>query len=183
MEDLKKILETKKLAVAAILIILLLDIVGYFLDKSYFAPKIAEEQNRLDVLKKDESKDKKMSMTAIYAQNAENLQRLYSSISDRKDFPKLLGEILDLAASNSLSVGNVTYKPQNLKEAPKYLNYNISFSAEGKYADIKSFLSDIQKIKEFVVIESANLSNEDLYEERVKIDLKLSIYLQEKSGR
>ena len=52
----------------------------------------------------------------------------------------------------------------------------------GSYAAVKSFLSDLQRNGELIVVDSISLSNSDLYEENIIMDLRLTIYLQGKEG-
>ena len=80
-----------------------------------------------------------------------------------------------------IMTGNVSYKPQTVKDRD-LLVYGISMSVGGSYAAIKSFLGDLQKNSELLVIESISLSKSDLYEENVIMDLHLTVYLQGKEG-
>jgi len=52
----------------------------------------------------------------------------------------------------------------------------------GSYAAIKSFLGDLQKYSELVVIDGFTLSKNDLFEENVVMDLHLTVYLQAREG-
>jgi hypothetical protein len=51
-----------------------------------------------------------------------------------------------------------------------------------RYAAIKSFLADLQKSTEMIIVDSMSISKRDLYEENVTLDLKLTVYLQGKEG-
>jgi hypothetical protein len=93
----------------------------------------------------------------------------------------VLGEILDAAATNAVITGNVSYKPQMLKDQD-LLAYGLSMSVGGSYAAVKSFLADLQKSDELVVVEAVSLSKSDLYEENVVLDVRLTVYLQGKEG-
>jgi hypothetical protein len=52
----------------------------------------------------------------------------------------------------------------------------------GSYAAVKSLLGDLQNNSEMIVIDGISLSNSDLYEENVVLDLRLTVYLQGKEG-
>jgi type IV pilus assembly protein PilO len=93
----------------------------------------------------------------------------------------VLGDILDAAASSAVVTGNVSYKPQAVKDQD-LLAYGISMSVGGSYAAVKSFLGDLQKNSEMVVIDGITLSKSDLFEENVVLDLRLTVYLQGKEG-
>jgi hypothetical protein len=78
--------------------------------------------------------------------------------------------------------GNVSYKPEAVKGRDDLLAYGLSMSVGGSYAAVKSFLADLQKNSEMIVIDGVNFSNSDLYEENVIMDLRLTVYLQGKEG-
>jgi type IV pilus assembly protein PilO len=112
----------------------------------------------------------------------EDLKKLASRIPAKRQFPRLLGDILDAAASSAVVTGNVSYKPQVIKGHEDLLAYGISMSVGGSYAAVKSFLADLQKNSELVVIDSAGFSNSNLFEENVVMDLRLTVYLQGREG-
>lgn len=113
-----------------------------------------------------------------YRQGKIDLEKLYSHIPPKRQFPRVLGDILDTAESNRLAIGAITYKPKSIKEE-KLLAYNVSMSVAGSYAAVKSFLADLQKNKELVVVENVVFTNSDPFEENVVMDLQLTVYLQE----
>jgi type IV pilus assembly protein PilO len=118
----------------------------------------------------------------IYLRGSADLKKLSDRIPAKRQFPRVLGDILDAAASSGVVTGSVSYKPQPVKNED-LLSYSLSMSVTGGYAAIKSFLSDLQKSKELVVIDGLGLTNSDLYEENVSMDLKLTVYLQGKEGQ
>ena len=64
----------------------------------------------------------------------------------------MLGDILDAAASSAVVTGNVSYKPQAIKDQD-LLAYGVSMTVGGSYAAVKSFLADLQKNSELIVID------------------------------
>jgi len=68
-------------------------------------------------------------------------------IPAKRQFPRVLGDILDAAASSAVTTGSVSYKPQAIKDQ-ELMDYSISMSVGGSYAAVKSFLADLQKNSE-----------------------------------
>jgi type IV pilus assembly protein PilO len=93
----------------------------------------------------------------------------------------VLGDILDAAASSAVVTSNISYKPQAIKDHD-LLAYGITMTVGGSYAAVKSLLGDLQNNSEMIVIDGISLSNSDLYEENVVLDLRLTVYLQGKEG-
>jgi type IV pilus assembly protein PilO len=124
----------------------------------------------------------KADVATIYRRGSEDLKKLATRVPAKRQFPRVLGDILDAAASNALMTGGVSYKPQTIKGRETLLVYGVSMTVGGSYAAVKSFLSDLQKNSELIVVESINLSKSDLYEENVVLDLRLSVYLQGREG-
>ena len=120
-------------------------------------------------------------VATVYRRGVDDLKKLASRIPVKRQFPRLLGDILDAAASSAVVTGNVSYKPQAIKERD-LLAYGVSMTVGGSYAAIKSFLGDLQKNSEMIVIEDISLTKTDLYEENVVMDLRLTVYLQGKEG-
>ncbi len=98
-------------------------------------------------------------------------------ITPKKDLARILGELHDLATSNSLAVGSVTYKPEEIKEE-NLLSYAIGFTVTGRYGAVKSFLGDLGRFKEMVTVNAISLNNPKLTEEKVDLKLNLTVYLR-----
>lgn len=117
-------------------------------------------------------------VTAAYNQGKSDLERLKGMIPARREFPRLLGDIMEAAASSGVSVGGLSYKPQAVRDE-NLLAYAVTMSVNGRYAAVKSFLADLQGNRELVVIDGVALSNPDPFEENVSMELRLTVYLRE----
>lgn len=117
-------------------------------------------------------------VTSIYRQGKGDLEKIRAMIPVKRDFPRVLGEVMDVIAANNLSLGAVTYKPQRVKDE-ELLAYAVSLSITGQYAGVKSLLADLQKERDLVVIDGIDLKNSDPFEEHVTMDLRLTVYLRE----
>ncbi len=117
-------------------------------------------------------------VTATYRQGKTDLEKIRTMIPVKRDFPRILGDIMDTAASSGVTMGSVSYKPRTIKEE-SLLAYAVIMTVNGSYAGIKSFLADLQQNRELVVIDAISLSNGDPYEENVSMELRLTVYLRE----
>ena len=117
------------------------------------------------------------NIAATYRQGSADLATFQTLVPPRKSFARVVGEILETARNNGLSVSAVTYKPDPVGSGG-LIDYALSFSVTGKYAAIKSCFADIQRYKEMVVIDQFSLAGGRTTEEVVDMKLNLTVYLQ-----
>jgi len=158
--------------------LLLLNVVFYAAVNGYQAPALKEAHTKWSDLRTRVAAIERGDVNAQYRQGKADLEKLYTHIPIRRQFPRLLGDILDTAASNGVTIGAITYKPQSIKEQ-KLLAYGVTMGVSGSYAAVKSFLADMQSSNELTVVENISLTNSDPFEELVVLDLQLTVYLQE----
>jgi type IV pilus assembly protein PilO len=115
-------------------------------------------------------------LAAIYRQGISDLETFNTMVPVRKSFAREVGDIFELAANNGLTVSAVTYKPN--PSSVSLLDYALSFSVAGKYAGVKSFIADLQRFKEMVVIDHFTLTGSRATEEYVDLKLNLTVYLR-----
>lgn len=173
-----EIFRKKKRLLVATGIVLLLNVVLLIIIIGYQSPGITREQSKLNELRLRVVAAGQGDVGAVYKQGKTDLETLRSMILNTRQFPMILGDILEVAASSRVVLGNVTYKPQAIPDE-KLLAYGITMEVSGRYAAVKSFLSDLEKNRELVLIDSINLANTDPYSESVAMDLHLTVYLRE----
>ncbi|HEX9024027.1 MAG TPA: type 4a pilus biogenesis protein PilO, partial [Geobacteraceae bacterium] len=91
-------------------------------------------------------------------------------------FARFIGDIFETATNNSLKVGAITYKPAPLKDEG-LLAFSVDFNVSGNYAQIKSFISDLERLREIVVINNLFLSGKNT-EESVGMKVQLTAYFR-----
>lgn len=133
--------------------------------------KWTDQRNRVAAVERGD-------VTAAYQQGKRDLDKLETMIPPKGQFPRLLGDILDAAASSGLTMGTVTYNPKAVKDE-NLLSYGMTMTVGGSYAAVKSFLADLQKNRELVVIDDIKLTNSDPFEEKVTMEVILTVYLRE----
>jgi Tfp pilus assembly protein PilO len=180
-QALLELFRQKRRTLIAALILLLLNIGFYALAKGYLDPKIASSQASWNDLRQRVAVAGRADVATVYRRGVDDLKKIEARVPAKRQFPRVLGDILDAAASSAVVTGNVSYKPQLVKDRD-LLAYGVTMSVGGSYAAVKSFLGDLQKNSEMIVIDDIALANSDLYEENVVMDVRLTVYLQGREG-
>lgn len=164
--------------VAVVLTLILLNVVLSLVISVYQLPALAEMQARWSALRRQAAGSGQVDANALYQQGTVDLEKLQERIPDKREFVRILNDVLDAAANNAVEIEGISYKPSKLKEEP-LLSYQLSFSVNGSYAAVKSYLSDLQSNPELMVIDTVTFSNSDLLAESVVMDLQMTVYLRE----
>lgn len=161
-----------------ILLLLLINVaLGVFVSVYQF-PALADKQTKWSELRSQAARAGKVDAAVLYQQGAADLEKLKTRIPEKRQFARVLSDLIEAAASSDVVVGTITYKPVPLKEEP-LLSYQLSLSVSGGYAAVKSYLADLQKSQELIVVETVSFSNSDLFVENVVMDVRLTVYLRE----
>ena len=155
----------------------LLNICLYAYLASYQKPHLAGLQNEWFEKRQAARGGALVDAADIYAQGSRDLAAWRARILPKKDFARFLGELFELTANNNLSIKGITYKPAPINDE-NLLAYSISFNVIGKYAAIKSFLSDLVRSHEMVVVDTISLSNSSAIEEFVDLRIQITTYLK-----
>jgi type IV pilus assembly protein PilO len=148
---------------------------------AYLAPSIITTQASWNDLRQRVAVAGKADVASVYRRGIDDLKKISTRIPAKRQFPRVLGDILDSAASSGVVTGAVSYKPQVVK-GQDLLAYGLSMSVSGSYAAVKSYLADLQKTSELIVLDSITLTNGDLFEENVVMEIRMTVYLQGKEG-
>jgi type IV pilus assembly protein PilO len=145
---------------------------------TYQAPEIADAQLKWNDLRRRSASIGRGDVTSAYKQGQIDLAKLTDRIPLKRQFPRVLGDLIEAAASNGAVTGALTYKPEVVK-GENLLDYGLTMKISGRYAAIKSFLADLLNTPELIVVEGFSLTNSDPFEEDVSMDLHLTVYLRE----
>jgi type IV pilus assembly protein PilO len=177
-----ELVRQKRKELLILVILLLLNCVLYAVNSAYLAPKIISSQSAWNDLRQRVAVAGKADVASVYRRGIDDLKKIATRVPVKRQFARALGELLDNASTNGVVAGAISYKPQVVKDQKELLIYNLSMSVSGSYAAIKSFLGDLQKNGELIVIDGISLSNSDPFEENVVMEIKASIYLQGREG-
>ena len=112
-----------------------------------------------------------------YRQTENDLKAWRDRIVPKKDFAKFLGNLFETAAHNSLAFKGVTYKLSQVKEE-NLVAYVLDFNVTGKYAGVKSFISDLGRMREIVTIDNLSLNNSNVIGDAVDMKVQMTLYLR-----
>ena len=143
----------------------------------YLLPSVASLQTKWSEMRHKAARSAKVDAGTMYRQGSADLDTLKTAIPEKREFARILSDLLEAAASSNVEVGTISYKPEQLREE-RLLSYQLSLSVRGSYAGVKSFLSDLQKSQELQVVDNVTFSNNDLYDEHVVMDVRLTVYLR-----
>lgn len=172
-----EIVRQKKISLLLVLVLLILNVVIMVLIASYQEPELVTTRNRWNELRNMAARTGKADAATLYRQGAADLEKLNSRIPLKREFARVLSDIIEITSDNGVTTGAITYKPVPIKDE-SLLSYQFSFSVGGNYAAIKSCLSDLQRHPELLVVDSVAFSNGDLFEEKVVMNLNITVYLR-----
>lgn len=156
---------------------LLLNIVLSVVISAYQLPSIVSLQARWSDARQKSARSGVVDAATLYHQGSADLENLKTAIPEKREFARILSDLLEAAASSNVEVGAISYKPEQLKEE-MLLSYQLSLSVSGSYAAVKSYLSDLQKSRELLVVDTVTFSNSDLFVENVVMEVRLTVYLR-----
>jgi len=174
LESLKR---NKNLLVAAGLLALIT--LGLYVSVStYLAPAVIAAQAQWNDLRSRTAAIGRGDVTSVYAKGQADLRAFEERIPLKRQFPRVLGDLMESASSSGVTIGSLSYKPERVKDE-NLLAYVLTLKVGGRYAAQKSFLADLLSSREMVVVDGFSLSNSDAFEEYVVMDLHLTVYLRE----
>lgn len=174
----QEIVRVKKNPLLLLALLLLINVAMLGAINNYLLPENSSLQMKWGELRRKVAVDGRMDINALYKQGKADLDKLQERIPLKRQFPAMLGEMLETADSNNVTTGNISYKPDAVK-GQNLLAYTLSMNVGGSYAGIKSFLSDIMEMKELVVIDKLAITQSDQTSERVIMSLQMTIYIKE----
>ena len=119
---------------------------------------------------------KRYADTVLFKKQKESFAGIRAGITEQKDMPILIKELVQTARRLNLAVAAVSYdmpKPggQGLTMLP------FSFPVEGSYPNVKRFIYEIESSDRLIGIQDIRLDGE---KGRVKLQLKLVTYIKER---
>jgi type IV pilus assembly protein PilO len=144
----------------------------------YQEPALVQLQNKWSSLRRQSVGTGPVDAASLYHQGNLDLAKLEAMIPEKRQFARVLSVFIEAAGTSAVEMGAITYKPVAIK-GEKMLSYQLSLSVSGSYAAVKSYLADLQKNRELIVIDSVTFANRDLFIENVVMNMNITIYLRE----
>ena len=153
--------------------------IGVFMGiNNYLTPTATNLQIKWSELRRKVAETGPMDINALYKQGQADLGKVAERIPAKRHFPRVLGDILDTAASNNVNSGNISYKQEVVKDQ-KLLAYVVTMNVNGSYAGVKSFLADMLVAEELIVIDNLIITQSDAMTENVTMGLNMTVYMRE----
>lgn len=173
-----EIIRQKRTVLILVLVLIMLNIVCMYLITSFQEPALAAARSKWSELRSQAARSGHIDAAALYRQGAADLEKLGARIPAKREFARVLSDLLETASDNGVATDAISYKASALKDEA-LLAYQLSLAVSGDYAAVKSYLSDLRQNPELVVIEGLSLTNKDQYVEHVVMNLNLTLYLRE----
>lgn len=173
-----EIARLKKNMLIVVGILLLLNAGLYTGLNFYLEPAVNSVQLKWSDLRRKVAARGHMDVTALYHQGKADLDKLGARLPSKRQFPRVLGDILAAAASNNVTSSNLVYKPELVKDQ-NLVAYDLTMNVKGSYAGIKSFIADILMIREMVVIDSFMFSQTEATAGNITMNLHLTVFMRE----
>jgi Tfp pilus assembly protein PilO len=173
---LQQIFKTRQKSFICIFILIIINVGLYAYSVAYQEPQLAGLQIRWAEKRRLAAGEAVLDTAAIYRQGTSDLAEWRKRLAPKKEFARLIGSLFETAGNNSLKVGAITYKPELVK-GENILAYSVGFSVSGKYAAIKSFIADIERLRDIAVVDNISL-NGKATEESVALRLQLTAYFR-----
>jgi type IV pilus assembly protein PilO len=139
----------RSFTVLALLLVIALGLVVF--RTSWQEPRLAQLQHQW-FASRELAAGVASSPATVYGKGKEDLQRVREFTPPKTRFVALLEEIYETAANNQLTVEEMTYKPQAVTDKT-ITAYGLNLKVTGSYAATKSFIADIERMRELVVID------------------------------
>lgn len=143
-------------------------------------PQLADSKAKWSSLRSQTARVGHVDASALHRQGAADLEKLKERIPEKREFARVLSDLLEAASSSAVEIGTISYKPALIKDEQLF-SYKLTLSVSGGYAAVKSYLSDLQRNPELIVVDSVAFSSDDPYADKVAMNLNITIYLREEA--
>jgi len=143
---------------------------------------LVETRRAWSVFREEIRRNPSATKISIYEQAVSDIAAFEGRLPATTEFARVIGDLFSLAESSSLSVGGVSYTPG--KGGDGYLDYSLSMDATGTYPGVKSFITDILRYREIIVIDQLSLSKSGkIFDDEVTVRVKLRMMFRQGRGR
>lgn len=168
----------RKKALLVLVLALILANIALMVVVSFQEPELTASRSKWSELRGLVARTGHVDTATMYQQGIKDLEKLDSRIPPKREFGRVLSELIETASDNGVVSGPLSYKPLSIKDE-SILTYQLTYSVSGDYASTKSYLSDLLQNRELVVVDSVSMSNGDSMTENVVMNLNVTVYLRE----
>ncbi|GEM_PF-3898200 len=107
-------------------------------------------------------------------QNRALLQRLFATVPGYNEFPRVLGQLTDIASLQGASITAISYRL--LPPAAPGLNcYRLSITCSGDYGALKAFLAQLQRLHPLAYVESISMEHREKAGTRIDSSITMQL--------
>ena len=177
LKNLFEIILLKKKPLLALAALLAIDIGLYVYISGYQESTLTSLRDSWLAKRKQQTEGSTGSIESVYYQGVKDLAGFYDRIPPKREFARMMGDIFEIASNNGLSLKTVGYKPVTVSGGD-LMAYQLSLNLSGGYAAVKSFIADIQRMREIVTIDSISLSGAGPTQESIDLKIQVSAYFR-----
>lgn len=171
----RQIAATRRKSLVLVLVLCLLNAGLYAVLAGYLSPQLQSLQGRVFAARRALSGGLPQDADSVYRQGVADLAAWDKRIPPKREFARFLGDLFELARGNSLAIAGIAYKPVPPK-GEGLLTYTLTFNLSGKYAQVKSFIADVARMRDIAVIDGISLNSSKLTEEFVNMKVDMTAY-------
>lgn len=173
-----EIIRQKKFVLLLVLSLILLNVAQMLFISSYQEPALVSSRSKWSELRNLVARAGHADASTLHRRGKTDLETLNTRVPLKREFARVLSDIIETASDSGVAIGSITYKPMPIKDEA-LLSYQLSAAVSGDYASVKSCLADLLQNPELLVVESVSLTNSDLFVENVVMNLNITVYLRE----
>jgi type IV pilus assembly protein PilO len=173
-----EIIRQKKILLLFILALIVINVALLVVIASYQEPALVTSRSKWNELRTRVARSGHADALTLYSRGKSDLEKLNTRIPPKREFARLLTELLESASNSGVTMGAISYKPLSIKDEA-LLSYQLALSVNGDYAAVKSYLSDLLQNPELLVVDGVSFTNSDLFVENVVMNLHVTVYLRE----
>lgn len=140
---LKQILLLRKRTFIALALLFAVALSLQLIINLYQGPRVDNLQAEWMKLREQEGRGAALQdKETLYRNGIADLAKFNAKVYPKSQFAKFIGELYETASKNGLELTSITYKPTIGKD-DLLINYALSLSVSGKYAQLKKFIYDL----------------------------------------
>jgi type IV pilus assembly protein PilO len=170
------IFNARRKSFIAILVLILVNAGIYIYYAAYLEPRLTALQTLWAEKRLMAATGSILDNAAVYRQGIADMAAFRERMPLKKEFVEFIGELFETASNNSLKVAGINYNRSQIK-GEKLITFAIGFNVSGNYAAIKSFISDLERIRQIAVIDNISMSGKT-DEESVDMKVQMTAYFR-----
>lgn len=101
------------------------------------------------------------------------LEKFYGEVAAYERFPEFLQQLYQYSSDSGLKIDRITYRPEKT-DLRTVLRYELAFSVNGQYGQVKEFLHALEGWPQLVVVEQVKLSGQKPDRDEVVLSIRLA---------